>query len=74
MIFVSILPAFGLTGSLILSNVAAIIVLILGIFVLRLAILHHKSPSNSAARSLMLGTIAYLPLLQITYVVDHYLN
>tara|TARA_B100000768_G_scaffold180311_1_gene199911 strand:- start:2273 stop:2761 length:489 start_codon:yes stop_codon:yes gene_type:complete len=74
MIFVSILPAFGLTGSLMLSASAAVIVFILGILVLRLAILHHRSPSNAAARSLMLGTIAYLPLLQITYVVDHYLN
>tara|TARA_B110000008_G_scaffold44364_1_gene42203 strand:+ start:2651 stop:3505 length:855 start_codon:yes stop_codon:yes gene_type:complete len=74
MIFVSILPAFGLTGSLMLSHAAAIIVFILGILVLRFAIIHHRSPSNSAARSLMLGTIAYLPLLQITYVIDHYLN
>ena len=74
MIFVSILPAFGLTGSLMLSHAAAIIVFVLGILVLRFAIIHHRSPSNSAARSLMLGTIAYLPLLQITYVIDHYLN
>ena len=74
MILVSILPAFGLTGSLMLSHAAAIIVFVLGILVLRFAIIHHRSPSNSAARSLMLGTIAYLPLLQITYVIDHYLN
>ena len=74
MIFVSILPAFGLTGSLMLSHAAAVIVFILGILVLRFAIIHHRSPSNSAARSLMLGTIVYLPLLQITYVIDHYLN
>jgi protoheme IX farnesyltransferase len=74
MIFVSILPAFGLTGSLMLSHAAAIIVFVLGILVLRFAIIHHRSPSNSAARSLMLGTIVYLPLLQITYVIDHYLN
>lgn len=74
MIFVSILPAFGLTGSLVLSHAAAVIVFILGILVLRFAIIHHRSPSNSAARSLMLGTIVYLPLLQITYVIDHYLN
>lgn len=74
MMFVSILPAFGLTGSLELSMPAAIVVFILGLDVLRLAVSHHREPSDSAARSLMFGTIRYLPLLQITYILDHYIN
>ena len=73
MIFVSMLPAFGLTGSLKLSPPAALIILGLGIYVLRLAIFHHRNPSDSAARALIVSTIVYLPLLQITYVIDNFL-
>ena len=73
MIFVSMLPAFGLTGSLKLSPPAALIILGLGIYVLRLAIFHHRNPSDSAARALIVSTIVYLPLLQIAYVIDNFL-
>ena len=73
MILASIMPAFGVTGALVLSLPAAILVLILGMDVLLHAWRHHQSPSDGTARKLMFATIRYLPLLQITYVVDHFL-
>lgn len=73
MLFVSVLPAFGITGALTLSWPAALVVLVLGLDVLWAAWKHHRSPSDEAARKLMFATIRYLPMVQITYVVNHYL-
>jgi len=73
MLFVSILPAFGITGALTLSIPAAVIVIVFGMDVLYHAWTHHKNPSDSAARKLMFATIRYLPMVQITYVLNHYL-
>ena len=74
MVFLSLWPAFGQSGALQLSTTAAIIVGLLGLDVLRLAIAHHRKQSDSTARALMFGTIRYLPLLQIVYVIDHFLS
>lgn len=73
MLFVSVLPAFGITGALTLSWPAALVVLVLGLDVLWAAWKHHRSPSDDAARKLMFATIRYLPMVQITYVANHYL-
>ncbi|MBT3364894.1 MAG: protoheme IX farnesyltransferase [Flavobacteriales bacterium] len=74
MIFFSLLPAFGVTGTLELSSVAAVLVFLLGIDVLRLAVTHHRKPSDACAKALMFGTIRYLPLLQLVYVIDHFIS
>jgi heme o synthase len=71
MILVSVLPAFGVTGTLTLSLPAAVVVLLLGADVFRCAWSHHRNPSDIAAKKLMFATIRYLPLVQITYVIDH---
>jgi heme O synthase-like polyprenyltransferase len=47
--------------------------LILGLDVLINAWKHHQGPDDGSARKLMFATIRYLPLLQLTYVIDHYL-
>lgn len=74
MMLVSILPSFGVTGNLTLSPVATGVVLLLGIDVLWAAWKHHQSPSDGAARKLMFATIRYLPMVQFTYVIDHFLK
>ena len=74
MVFLSLWPAFGQSGALELSTIAAILVAVLGADVLRLAITHHIKQSDATARALMFGTIRYLPLLQIVYVIDHFLS
>ena len=73
MLLVSIMPAFGITGALTLSLPATAVVLILGLDVLFHAWKHHQGPDDGSARKLMFATIRYLPLLQLTYVIDHYL-
>jgi len=73
MLLVSVMPAFGITGALALSLPATAVVLILGLDVLIHAWKHHQSPDDGSARKLMFATIRYLPLLQITYVIDHFL-
>ncbi len=73
MMLVSVIPVFGFTGALTLSIPAVSVVLILGLDVLWHAWAHHQSPTDGTARKLMFATIRYLPLVQITYVVDHFL-
>jgi protoheme IX farnesyltransferase len=68
------LPAFGLTGTLTLSPLAGIIVLGLGIFLIIRAVQLFKTKTVRAARRLMLGSVLWLTLLQIVYVLDRYLS
>jgi protoheme IX farnesyltransferase len=70
----SLLPAFGLTGTLTLSPLAGIIVLGLGIFLIIRAVQLFKTKTVRAARRLMLGSVLWLTLLQIVYVLDRYLS
>ncbi|NVK27527.1 MAG: protoheme IX farnesyltransferase [Flavobacteriia bacterium] len=72
-IFVSLLPVFSFTGALKLSIPSAIVVLLLGIWLLSKAIKLKRNPSREAARSLMLTSVGYLPLVQIVYVLERYL-
>lgn len=67
---VSLLPFFGITGSLSLSWVAAIIILALGIFFLVKAIKLFKTHEVKDARALMFASIIYLPVVQLVYVID----
>lgn len=67
---VSLLPFFGLTGTLSLSAVAASLVLIAGIYFLAKAIKLYRTREVKDARALMFASIIYLPLVQLIYVVD----
>ncbi len=67
---VSLLPYFGITGSLTLSAVAAVLVLIAGIFFVAKAIRFFRSREDKDARALMFASIIYLPVVQLIYVVD----
>ena len=70
---VSILPFFGLTGELQLSAGAMLIVLVAGIYFLSFAIRLYKTHEIKDARKLMLASIAYLPTVQLVYVIDKFL-
>lgn len=70
----SLLPAFGLTGSLSLSPLGAIAVLLLGIFLIFRATQLFTQKTVRAARRLMLGSVLWLTLLQIVFVLDRYLS
>lgn len=71
-IILSVIPAFGLTGSLILSIPAVILVFLLGVVMLYFAVLLYKKQSIKAARQLMLVSVSYITLLQIIFVVDKF--
>ncbi|MGR7812464.1 heme o synthase [Lacinutrix undariae] len=73
-ILVSIIPVFGFTGDLQLSIVAAILVFVLGLVMLRYAIILFKVRTAKAAKQLMLASVTYITLLQIIYVVDKFLR
>jgi len=73
MILVSIVPVFGVTGDLQLSIVAAIIIFILGIFMLYYGIQLHKKQTDKIAKQLMLSSVLYITVIQIVYVVDKFL-
>ena len=74
MILASIIPAFGFTGNLILSKTAAVIVFLLGLWMLFYAVQLHKQMDSKAARKLMIVSVSYISLLQIIYVLDKFLR
>jgi protoheme IX farnesyltransferase len=73
-ILASVIPVFGFTGHLYLSIPAAIIVAVLGIWMLFYAFKLHQAMEAKAARKLMLVSVSYISLLQIVYVVDKFLR
>lgn len=70
---VSLLPAFGITGSLTLSVLGAAIIGILGLAFIYFAIGLARSFEVADARKLMLYSVIYLPVLQLIYVVDKFI-
>jgi protoheme IX farnesyltransferase len=74
MILASIIPAFGFTGNLFLSKTSAVIVFLLGLWMLFYAVQLHKQMDSKAARKLMIVSVSYISLLQIIYVIDKFLR
>ncbi|MBP1838358.1 heme o synthase [Formosa algae] len=73
-IIVSIVPAFGFTGKLFLTPLAAVIVFLFGLVMLYYAILLFKKMTALAAKQLMLASVSYITLIQIIYVLDKFLR
>lgn len=73
-ILVSLIPAFGVTGKLFLSPVSAVLVLILGLFMLKYALKLYKQRDSKSAKQLMLASVSYITLLQIIYVLDKFIR
>lgn len=74
MMVASVLPVFGFTGRLHISIVAAVIVVILGLWLFYWGIQLYKKRDTLTAKKLMLASVAYITLLQIVYVIDKFLN
>ena len=73
MMIISIFPVSGLTGNLSLNFGSAIVVFMLGTVILVLGInLYNKMDTNSA-RKLFYGSVFYLTLIQIVYVIDKFI-
>ena len=71
-ILASLVPALGFTGDLSLSVVGAIVVLILGLFMLYRALELFKKRTIKSAKQLMLASVTYITLLQIVYIIDKF--
>ena len=74
MIVISIFPVFRLTGNLFLSPIAAMIIFLLGLYMLYFGIQLHKKQTDKIARKLMLSSVLYITVIQIIYVVDKFLH
>ena len=73
MMIISIFPVSGLTGNLSLNFGSAIVVFLLGTVILVLGInLYNKMDTNSA-RKLFYGSVFYLTLIQIVYIIDKFI-
>jgi protoheme IX farnesyltransferase len=74
MILVSIAPVLKLSGAFYIHPITAVIVALLGIYMLYFAFKLHKSEENIDARKLMLSSVLYITAVQIIYVVDKFLH
>ncbi len=74
LIIASLLPCLGYTGQFFISPIAAIIVFLLGLWMLYFAVQLYKQRTAKAAKALMLASVSYITLLQITYIVDKFLR
>ncbi|SMO89591.1 protoheme IX farnesyltransferase [Flavobacterium nitrogenifigens] len=74
LIIASLLPVLGFTGQLFISPIAAVLVFLLGIWMLFYAVRLYKLRTAKAARTLMLVSVSYISLLQIVFIVDKFLR
>ena len=74
LIIASLLPSLGYTGQLFISPVAAVLVFLLGLWMLFYAVKLYKSRTAKAARTLMLVSVSYITLLQLIYIFDKILR
>ncbi len=74
LIVASLLPSLGYTGQLFISPIAAVLVFLLGLWMLFYAVKLHKLRTTKAARTLMLVSVSYITLLQLIYIFDKILR
>ena len=74
LIIASLLPALGYTGKLFITPVTAILVFLLGIWLLYYSVRLYKFRSAKSARTLMLVSVSYITLLQLVYILDKFLR
>jgi protoheme IX farnesyltransferase len=74
LIVASLLPCLGYTGQLFITPVAAILVFILGLWMLFYSVQLYKLRTAKAARTLMLVSVSYITLLQLIYIFDKILR
>jgi protoheme IX farnesyltransferase len=73
-VLVSLIPAFGVTGRLFLSPLAAVVVGGLGLFMLYWAVKLYQLRDAKTAKRLMLASVTYITLLQVVFVIDKFLR
>jgi len=74
MILVSIAPVLKVTGAFYIYPATAVIIALVGGYMLYYGIQLYKTESNIEARKLMLSSVIYITLIQIIYVIDKFLH
>jgi len=74
MIIVSIAPVLQVTGAFYIYPATAVIVALLGCFMLYYAVQLYKTLHNTEARKLMLASVLYITMVQVIYVIDKFLH
>ncbi|MGB0185700.1 MAG: heme o synthase [Flavobacteriaceae bacterium] len=72
-VLISLVPAFGFTGSLNLSSVGAVLIGLIGGAFLYYGFKLFKEQTDKSARKLMFVSIVYITSLQLIYVVDKFI-
>lgn len=72
-VLISLVPAFGFTGSLNLSIVGAVFIGLIGLVFLYYGFKLFKEQTDKSARKLMFVSIGYITSLQLIYVVDKFI-
>jgi len=70
----SLLPVLGYTGRLFLTPISAVIVFLLGLWMLYYGVRLYQLRTSKAARTLMLVSVSYISLLQLVYILDKFLR
>ena len=70
LIIISVFPATGLTGLLMISLESAIIILVLGLIMLFMGINLYNGMNIASAKRLFMYTIFYLTSVQLIYIID----
>lgn len=74
LIIASLLPVLGHTGQLYITPIAAVVVFLLGLWMLYYGVRLYKLRTAKAARTLMLVSVSYITLLQLVYIFDKFLR
>ena len=74
LLIASLLPSLGYTGRLYISPVAAVLVFLLGLWMIFYAVRLYQQRTSKAARTLMLVSVSYISLLQLVYIFDKFLR
>lgn len=74
LIIASLLPATGYTGRLYLSEVAAVLVLAAGLWMLYGGVQLYRKQTDKSAKTLMLISVTYITLIQIIFILDKFLR
>src|SRR5690625_4454946 len=73
-VIISVIPVFGLTGKLYLTDISGILILLIGAGMIYYAVQLYKKRTTKAAKQLMFASVSYITLLQIIYVLDKYIR
>jgi len=74
LIVATLLPVLGYTGQLLLSPIAAILVFLLGLWMLFFAVRLYQLKTAPSAKTLMIVSVSYITLLQLIYITDKFLR